>query len=58
MAPFQVRKARGQLGGWSPDGVAAAITAVAAADEQIKGAGTDPVYALERVITAIVAARG
>lgn len=57
MAPFQVRKARGQLGGWSPDGVAAAITAVATADEQIKGAGTDPVYALERAITAIVAAR-
>jgi DNA polymerase-3 subunit delta len=57
MAPFQVRKARGQLGGWSPDGVAAAITAVAPADEQIKGAGTDPVYALERAISAIVAAR-
>lgn len=57
MAPFQVKKARGQLGGWSPDGVAAAITAVAFADEQIKGAGTDPVYALERAIVAIVAAR-
>lgn len=57
MAPFQVKKARGQLGGWTPDGVAAAITAVAFADEQIKGAGTDPVYALERVIVAIVAAR-
>jgi DNA polymerase-3 subunit delta len=57
MAPFQVKKARGQLGGWSPDGVAAAITAVAYADEQIKGAGTDPVYALERAIVAIVAAR-
>jgi DNA polymerase-3 subunit delta len=57
MAPFQVRKARGQLGGWSADGVARAITAVAHADEQIKGGGTDPVYALERAIVAIVAAR-
>jgi DNA polymerase III subunit delta len=57
MAPFQVRKARGQLSGWSPDGVAQAISAVAVADEQIKGAGTDPVYALERAIVAIVAAR-
>lgn len=57
MAPFQVRKARGQLSGWSPDGVARAISAVAVADEQIKGAGTDPVYALERAIVAIVAAR-
>jgi DNA polymerase-3 subunit delta len=57
MAPFQVRKARGQLAGWSPDAVAAAITAVAFADEQIKGAGTDPVYALERAVVEIVAAR-
>jgi DNA polymerase-3 subunit delta len=57
IAPFQVRKARGQLSGWSPEGVAAAITAVAHADEQIKGGGTDPVYALERAIGAIVAAR-
>ena len=57
MAPFQVKKARGQLGGWTPDGVATAITAVAFADEQIKGGGTDPVYALERAIGAIVAAR-
>jgi DNA polymerase-3 subunit delta len=57
IAPFQVRKARGQLSGWSPEGVAAAITAVAHADEQIKGGGTDPVYALERAVGAIVAAR-
>jgi DNA polymerase-3 subunit delta len=57
LAPFQVKKARGQLAGWSPEGVAAAIVAVARADEQIKGGGTDPVYALERAVTDIVAAR-
>lgn len=57
MAPFQVKKARGQLSGWNPDGVAAAIAAVAHADEQIKGGGPDPVYALERVIVALTAAR-
>jgi DNA polymerase-3 subunit delta len=57
LAPFQVRKARGQLGGWTPDGVAAGILAVARADEQIKGGGTDPVYALERAVGAIVTAR-
>ena len=57
LAPFQVRKARGQLAGWTPDGVAEAIVAVARADEQIKGGGTDPVYALERAVVAIVAAR-
>ena len=58
LAPFQVKKARGQLGGWTPDGVATAIVAVAYADEQIKGGGTDQVYALERAVAAIVAARG
>ena len=57
MAPFQVRKARGQLAGWTGDGVAEAIAAVAVADEQIKGAGTDPVYALEQAVGAIVTAR-
>jgi DNA polymerase-3 subunit delta len=57
LAPFQVKKARGQLAGWTPDGVSAAILAVAWADEQIKGGGTDPVYALERAVTDIVAAR-
>ena len=57
LAPFQVKKARGQLAGWSPAGVEAAIVAVARADEQIKGGGTDPVYALERAVTDIVAAR-
>jgi DNA polymerase III subunit delta len=57
MPPFQVKKARAQLGGWSPDGVAAAITAVAYADEQIKGGGTDPVYALEKAVVAIARAR-
>ncbi len=57
LAPFQVRKARGQLAGWTPDGVATGILAVARADEQIKGGGTDPVYALERAVGAIVSAR-
>jgi DNA polymerase III subunit delta len=53
MAPFLVRKARGQASGWTPDGMAAAITAVAEADGQIKGGGADPVYALERAIMTI-----
>lgn len=57
IASFQVRKARNQLAGWTPDGVAAAITAVAVADEQIKGGGADPVYALERAIVTIGRAR-
>ena len=58
IAPFQVKKARGQMGGWTGEGVASAIAVVAHADEQIKGGGTDPVYALERAIVAVGAARG
>jgi DNA polymerase-3 subunit delta len=58
IAPFQVRKARGQLAGWTPEGMSAAITAVADADGQIKGGGADPVYALERAIVTIGKARG
>lgn len=57
IAPFVVRKARGQLAGWTPDGVATAIAAVAAADEQIKGGGADPVFALERAIVTLGRAR-
>lgn len=57
IAPFVVKKVRGQLGGWTEDGVASAITAVARADAEIKGAGADPVYALERAIVEITRAR-
>lgn len=57
LAPFVVRKAKGQLATWTPNGLADAIVAVAWADEQIKGGGTDQVYALERAVTAIVTAR-
>jgi DNA polymerase-3 subunit delta len=57
IAPFLVRKARGQAAGWTPEGISVAITAVAEADGQIKGGGADPVYALERAIVTIGKAR-
>ncbi len=57
LAPFVVKKAKGQLAGWTPTGVEDAIVAVARADEQIKGGGTDQVYALECAVRAIVSAR-
>ncbi len=57
IAPFQVRKARGQYAGWTDEGLAAALTAVAEADGQIKGGGADPIYALERAIVTIGKAR-
>ena len=42
---------------WHPDGVASALQAVAEADAQVKGGGTSPEYALERVIRQIAAYR-
>lgn len=64
MAPWQVDKARRQLRGWPVEGLATAFEAVAAADLAVKGglpsAGRragDPVYAVERAVFAIGAAR-
>jgi len=50
-------KARRQLGHWTADGLGRAIQAVAAADVEVKGGGRDPVFAVERAILAITAAR-
>lgn len=57
MPPWKVDRVRAQLPGWTPTGVAAAVTAIAQADEQVKGGGTDAGYALEKAVLAIVAAR-
>ncbi len=64
MAPWQVDKARRQLRGWSPEGLAAAIEAVAAADLAVKGGlpikgrrAGDPVYAVEKAVLSIGRAR-
>lgn len=58
MAPWQIDKARRALQGWDGDGLGRAIQAVAAADFDVKGGGRDPVYAVERAILEIAAARG
>jgi DNA polymerase-3 subunit delta len=57
MAPWQVDQARRKLNGWTPDGVGQAIQAVAAADFDVKGGARDPIYATERAILTICAAR-
>ena len=57
MAPWQVEQTVKKLRGWHPDGLAEAIQAVAAADFDVKGGGRDPVYAVERAILTICAAR-
>jgi DNA polymerase-3 subunit delta len=57
MPPWKIDRVRQQLRGWTPDGVARAHRAVAAADAQVKGEGASAAYALEQAITAIVASR-
>ncbi|MEV2265155.1 DNA polymerase III subunit delta [Nonomuraea africana] len=57
MAPWQINNAKRQLRGWGPEGLSAALRAVAVADEQVKGGGADPAYALEHAIQTIVASR-
>jgi DNA polymerase III delta subunit len=57
MPPWKVDHVRRQVRGWGADGVAIAIAAVAAADAEVKGAGGDPLYALERAVVTVARAR-
>ncbi|HLR28123.1 MAG TPA: DNA polymerase III subunit delta [Ruania sp.] len=58
MAPWQIDRARQELRGWTPEGLAGAITAVADADAQVKGESRDPRYAVERAVLRVCAAHG
>ena len=53
LSPWQIDKARRQLQGWTPNTLSAAVITLAQADADIKGASSDPIYALERSIIAI-----
>ena len=53
MAPWQIDKARRQLHRWSPGALADAVGVIAKADAEVKGAASDPIYALEKAVTAI-----
>lgn len=57
MPPWKVDRVKRQLNGWGPEGLSRAIQAVADADEQVKGGGADPAYALEHAVQVIVASR-
>jgi DNA polymerase-3 subunit delta len=58
MAPWQVDRARRELSGWREAGLATAVLAMAEADAAVKGGGRDPVYAVEKAVLTIAAARG
>ncbi|MGC0142305.1 MULTISPECIES: DNA polymerase III subunit delta [unclassified Pseudactinotalea] len=57
LAPWQLDRARRELRGWTPEGLATAIAAVADADAQVKGAGRDPEFAVERAVLTVAQAR-
>ena len=48
-----MRTVRDQSRAWSPDGIAAAVRAVAAADADIKGQAHDASYTLERLVLTV-----
>ncbi|GGX70712.1 DNA-binding protein [Streptomyces hiroshimensis] len=56
MPPWKIDRVRQQMRGWSADGVAAALLAIAAADAGVKGGGDDPEYALEKAVVAVARA--
>ena len=58
LAPWQIDRATRELRGWTPEGLAAAISAVAQADAAVKGEGRDAQFAVERAVLAIAAAAG
>jgi DNA polymerase-3 subunit delta len=58
LAPWQVDRARRDLQGWDDAGLGRCIELLAETDAAIKGAGRDPVFALERMVTAISARGG
>ena len=57
LAPWQVERAQRDLRGWDQAGLARCIEVLAATDHAVKGAGRDPVFALERMV-GVVAAHG
>ena len=58
MPPWKVEKTQRQARGWRPEGLSAALSAVADADADVKGGAADQEYAVERLLLAVVQARG
>ena len=54
---WKLRSLRAQARGWDEHGLATAVRAVARADAEVKGAGADAAYSLERMVLTIAAAR-
>jgi len=55
--PWKLRTLRDQSRAWTDGGLAGAITAIAQADADIKGAAHDAAYTLERLVLTVAALR-
>lgn len=55
--PWQIDRARKDLAGWTEEGLAQAVMAMATADAAVKGMEKDPVFALEKLVL-LLANRG
>jgi DNA polymerase-3 subunit delta len=55
--PWQIQRAQKDLAGWSEEGLAEAVMAVATADAAVKGMERDTVFALEKLVL-LLANRG
>ncbi|MEY9871367.1 DNA polymerase-3 subunit delta [Streptacidiphilus sp. MAP12-33] len=53
MPPWKIDRVRQQMRGWTGDGVATALRAIADADAAVKGGSGDPAYALEQCVVAV-----
>ncbi|MCI6574783.1 MAG: DNA polymerase III subunit delta [Actinomycetaceae bacterium] len=54
---WQIDRAQRELRSWSEAGLRAAVTALAQADEDVKGASRDPAFGVEKAIIALGRAR-
>jgi DNA polymerase-3 subunit delta len=57
MPAWKVEKTQRQARGWRPEALSSALSYVAAADADVKGAAADVGYAVERALLAVVRAR-
>lgn len=56
--PFKVKELARQVRDWTPRGLAESLQVVAKADAAVKGAATDPGFALEQMVIQVTARRG
>jgi len=57
MPPWRAKSIAALARGWTPEGIARAVRAVAAADADLKGAAGDPAYTMERLVLTLASLR-